>query len=211
MRLIFLLQKQAWFVEHKEAWYRIQNTAEVETALKWLPLNMVNLHDLIEQPHQAGNAKVTQSDERNLSVSLKNCDDQQLEIVKLPLGKNILINLDWITKKFRDGWMTSDARLNVENVGELFFDAYLPPRADSQGKTLTISNDQTGKSSEVWIARNQKTRIALIENGQKGKAAITIRCEPEHTDRTSDPRQLGFILIGEDTRPYKNKFLPERL
>ncbi|MGQ7845724.1 hypothetical protein ACUNV4_14675 [Granulosicoccus sp. 3-233] len=201
MRLLFLLQKEAWFVEHQQAWYRLEDMNEVGLALSGLALNMVNQHELIEQPHQAGTARVTQADDRRLSVQLSSPDHQIIATVDVVLDENTLLNVDWNTKPYRDGWVSSDATITLDNVGAMYLDAYLPARSDSDGKMLTISNQVTGNSLEVWVARDQKTRIPLVQNGSKGKVSLNLHCEPELIDQTTDPRQLGFVMISEEASP----------
>ncbi len=201
MKIIFLLQKDAWFIEHQQAWYRLNDKAELGLALSALALSMVNQHDLVEQPHQAGTASISQTDSRTLSVVLSGPDKQLIDTVDVVLDEKTLLNVDWSTKPFRDGWMSSDAVVTLDNVGSMYLDAYLPARSDSDGKLLTISNSESGSRVEVWIARDQKTRIPLVEQGHKGKVSLSLSCEPEKIDQTTDPRQLGFVMISEEALP----------
>lgn len=201
MRLIFLLQKEAWFIEHGQAWYRLNEKKHTSLALACMPLNMVNQNDLIEQPHQAGSAEVSQTDERSLSVTLISPDGVAIDTVSIQLTENLLLNVDWNTKQYRDGWMSAEASLTLEDVGEMYLEAYLPADADSSGKKLVITNVQTGGVSEVWMARDQKTRIPVLESGSKGKVILRLTCDPEQVDQSSDPRQLGFVLVTEEARP----------
>lgn len=201
MKLIFLVQKEAWFVEHAQAWYRLADKRQTGLALAGLALNMVNQHELIEQPHQAGTASIRQTDERTLTVTLSHPEGQLIESIDIRLDENILLNVDWATKPYRDGWMSADARLTLDNVGSMHVEAYLPARSGSEGKTLTIADPQTGSAREVWIKRDQTTRVAIVENGTPGKVDLILRCEPEQIDQTSDPRQLGFVVVGEQAHP----------
>lgn len=200
MKLIFLLQKDAWFIEHSHAWYRLNEMAEIRLALSALALSMVNQHDLIEQPHQAGTASVFQVDKKSISVSLSSPDDLVKETLALMLDKNSLINVDWTTRKFSDGWISSDAQLTLENVGAMYLEAYLPAREGSDGKALIVSNNRTGKVQKVWIKRGKNTRIPVLVKGHEGKVCVKLQCEPEQVDQSSDPRQLGFVLITEEAR-----------
>ena len=201
MKLIFLVQKNAWFVEHETAWYRMNDADEIALALGGMAMNMVNQYDLVEQPHQAGSATVTQPDENSMSVVLTNPDNKIVDSIALTLGKSALLSVDWKTKKFRDGWMSADTRLTLDNVGVMYIDAYLPARDGTNGKTLMIQNEQTGSVREVWIARDQKTRIAIVEKGPKGTVNLGLRCDPEPLDQSADPRELGFVLVSEETLP----------
>lgn len=201
MRMVFLVQKAAWFVEYQQAWYRLADMNDVKLGLSGLALNMVNQHDLIEQPHHAGTAHVSQADERTLRVLLKGPDNVQIDSINVSLDQNVLLNVDWNTKQFQDGWMSADAQVTLENVGSMFVDAYLPARAGSEGKMLTIADSGTGKSREVWLARDTKTRISVVDSGAKGKVCLRLNCEPESIDQSTDPRQLGFVLVSEEARP----------
>ena len=201
MRLIFLVQKNAWFVEHDDSWYRMNDADEIALALSGMAMNMVNQHDLVEQPHQAGSATVTQPDEKSLSIILTSPDNKIVDSVALSLGADALLSVDWKTKKFRDGWMSADAKLALDNVGAMYIDAYLPARDGTKGKTLMIQNEQTGSVREVWIARDQKTRIAIVEKGPKGIVNLGLRCDPEPIDQSADPRELGFVLVSEEAMP----------
>lgn len=201
MRLIFLVQKNAWFVEHENTWYRLNDADEIALALSGMAMKMINQHDLIEQPHQAGSANVTQPDKSSLAVVLTSPDKKIVDSVVITLDENLLLNVDWKTKQFRDGWMSADAKLTLDNVGVMYVDAYLPAREGTDGKTLMIQDEQSGHVREVWIARDQKTRIAIVEKGSKGQVNLGLSCEPEPLDQAADPRELGFVLIAEEARP----------
>ncbi|MFK7993421.1 MAG: hypothetical protein AB8B87_04740 [Granulosicoccus sp.] len=201
MRLIFLLQKKAWFIEHEQAWYRLNDMKAVSLGLSGLALNTVNQHDLIEQPHQAGTATISQPDSASLKVRLSSPDNETIHDGLVKLDHNVLLNVNWKTKQFRDGWMCSDATVTLDNVGEMYMDAYLPARSNSDGKTLRISNSVTGKTEEVWIARDKKTRVPVLLEGCTGKVSLKLTCKPEVVDQSTDPRQLGFVLVSEDVRP----------
>ena len=83
MRMVFLVQKAAWFVEYQQAWYRFADMNEVKLGLSGLALNMVNQHDLIEQPHHAGTAHVLQADERTLRIRLEGPDKVQIDSIDI--------------------------------------------------------------------------------------------------------------------------------
>ena len=201
MRMIFLVQKEAWFVEFQQAWYRLSDMTEVKLGLSGLALNMVNQHDLIEQPHHAGSAHISQSDERCLRVTLEGPDKVRIDSIVVALDQKALLNVDWNTKQFQDGWMSADAQVTLENVGSMFVDAYLPPRAGSDGKMLKIADASSGSVREVWLARDTKTRISVVDAGNKGKVCLKLSCEPESIDQSTDPRQLGFVMVSEEARP----------
>ena len=201
MKLVFLVQKNAWFVEDKQSWYRINDRQDIALAMSGLSLSMVNQHDLVEQPHQAGCAHVTQSDESKLLIELLSPDNERIDTVEVSLGMNTLCNVEWKTKQFRDGWVATDSTLMLDNVGTMYLDAYLPPQPGSDGKALHIANDQTGKVHKIWMRRDHKTRIALLEKGNEAKVTLKLSCDPEQVDQTTDPRQLGFVLIAEEVHP----------
>jgi hypothetical protein len=85
----------------------------------------------------------------------------------------------------------------------MYVDAYLPPRKGSDGKNLRIANQETGAVKTVWIGRDQQTRIPIIEKGLNGKICLNISCKPEPLDQSTDPRQLGFVLITEEAHPVQ--------
>lgn len=201
MRMIFLIQKAAWFVEHQQAWYRLCDIKEVKMGLGGLALNIVNQHELIEQPHHAGSAHISQHDERFLRVTLEAPDKVLIDSIDVPLDQNALMNVDWNTTQFRDGWLSADAQVTLENVGSMFVDAYLPARAGSQGKMLTIADTESGNFREIWLARDTKTRVSVVDSGHDGKVYLKLSCEPESIDQSTDPRQLGFVLVSEEVRP----------
>lgn len=201
MKLIFLLQKNAWFIEHDTAWYCLKSSDEIALAQGGLALEMVNVHELIEQPHQAGYARVSQLKRCGLSMELRRPDESLVEAIEIQMTPSVLLDVKWKTRKFRDGWMSSESAVTLSNVGTLLLDAYLPASEESEGKMLTISNPDTGKTREVWMARDRKTRVAVYKNGHKGRVNLNLSCEPEKTDQSSDPRQLGFIMIAEEARP----------
>lgn len=201
MRMIFLVQKGAWFVEHQQAWYRLDDMKGVRLGLGALALNMVNQHDLIEQPHHAGSACITQPEEGFLRVTLEGGDKVMIDSIDISLDMDSLLSVDWNTKQFQDGWMSAENQVTLENVGAMFLDAYLPPRTGSEGKMLTIADLKSGSVREVWLARDQNTRIPVLDSGDEEKVCLTLRCEPESIDQSADSRLLGFVLVSEEVRP----------
>lgn len=201
MKLIFLLQKDAWFVEHEQAWYRVNDEDSVHLALTGLALNVANQHEIIEQPHMAGSARLEQDSDKSIKVTLVAPDDTVVATQTISLDEYALASVDWRTKQFRDGWMSSTSLVTLDNVGELQVDAYLPAKPGCKGKKLTVSNLETGDITELWLGRDEKTRLSLLERGHAGKVELQIECEPEAIDQSTDPRQLGFVMIAEQIRP----------
>lgn len=201
MKMIFLVQKGAWFVERQQSWYRLDDMQQVELGLAGLPMNMVNQHELPEQPHHAGSATIRQLDERTLRIVLTAPDDVEIDSIDWVLDQSTLLTVDWNTKHFRDGWISADVQLTLENVGTMTVDAYLPPREGSEGKLLRISDTRSGSVKEVWLARDSNTRFSVVEEGDKGKISLKFDCEPEAIDLSTDPRQLGFVMVSEEAWP----------
>lgn len=200
MKLLFLVQKSAWFVEHGSDWYRLHDMQQVSLALSGLSLNLVDQHSLVEQPHQAGTACVSHADKKALCVVLRSIDNCVKEKIRIELDENVLIDVDWSSKPSADGWLNSEVFLKLDNVSSMYADVYLPACNDSKGKTLTITDTSTGQCVDVWIARNCKSRIPILAKGGCGKIQLKLRCEPEEMTQTSDRRQLGFIMIAQEAR-----------
>ena len=202
MKLVLLVQKNAWFVEHLHAWYRVNEQHDIGLAMNVLTLSIASQRDLVEQPHQAGCARVTHPNNNKLQVELKSPDNKIIDIVDIQLDEYILCDVEWKTKQYRDGWMTTDATLLLNNVGSMYLDAYLPPRENSKGKTLYIVNERTSKVRTFWMPRARKTRVVLLEKGNKEKVKLKLNCEPEPIDQITDPRKLGFVLVAEEAHPF---------
>jgi len=197
MKLIFLLQKDAWFVEYEQSWYRIHDEQQIDIALTALALSVADQFQLVEQPHQAGNAMVEQTSSASIRILLSAPDGDVILDEQLPLDIRTLVSIDWVTRPYRDGWMGANAELSLENVKRLDLEIYLPAAEDSDGKKLTISNTDDGTSSEVWLERDKKNIVHLVQKGGGGKVNLHLDCEPEAVSQSTDSRQLGFVLLGE--------------
>jgi len=201
MKLIFLLQKNAWFVEFEQAWYRLNDQQDVELAITGLVMKVVDQFQLVEQPHHAGSAQLKMRSKDRMLVSLTAPDGRSVVRHEIKLDQQSLVSVDWATRPYRDGWVGAHAKVTVECVADFYVNAYLPRKGDSTGKTLTVCNSVDGSETEIWLARDKQTRVQLLTKARSRKTTLLLNCEPETISESSDARQLGFILMGEQARP----------
>jgi len=197
MKLVLLLQRNTWFVDHDQAWFRLQNDDDINLGLSALPLSIANEFDMVEQPHQRGTATIERESKGMISIVCREQDDTVVDTVKLPLDIKCLVSVDWLTKPFRDGWMDAISRIQTDNVKRLVLKAYLPPVNGSEGKMLKLTNDDDGEEVSVFLKRGEQSEIPLIEDGLSCRTTMTLSCEPESINSSTDIRQLGFILLDE--------------
>ncbi len=210
MKLKFLLQKNAWFIEHELSWYCIPDDAQISIAASALPLVVVDSQQLVAQPHLAGVARLTSESPRReaklfrtgrdvgaVRVTLTEPDGTPVAEELVSLDSSTLSSIEWLTHPFKDGWLAASTSLVLDNVRQLELQAYLPASADSEGKSLLVHNDTTGTSNEVWLQRDKNNVIPLLTNGERGKVVLRLECDPEPVDGERDPRRLGFVLAGE--------------
>ena len=213
MKLKFLLQKNAWFIEYEQSWYCIGSEAQTLVAASALPLVVVDQHALIAQPHLAGVARLTNEapvregglfrrgrESAAVRVTLTEPDGTPVAERRIALDESALSSVEWVTHPFRDGWLDANASLVLDNVRQLEIKAFLPALDDSEGKTLTVHNETAGTSREVWLERTKNNVVPLLDEGDRGKVVLRLECAPEPTDVARDPRRLGFVLSGESVR-----------
>jgi|GEM_PF-1664360 len=215
MRLILLLPSVRWFVAHEDAWYRLEAAADIDLLGSVLALETVDAYELIEQPHQRGSVRATLAERAaatsgqvpTVQLVFHDLGGEPLESVRLNLDDNLLMHVEWLVPPYRDGWAQADARLRVEGVARLTLRVYLPPLAArlrhtdgtgrSNGKTLTIENLDTGAQRQAMLARDAETDITLIDEPFTGRRTLRLHCEAERISGSTDARQLGFLLVGE--------------
>ncbi|MEE9322805.1 MAG: hypothetical protein V3U76_20345 [Granulosicoccus sp.] len=195
MKLIYPLQRNAWFVEADNAWYRITDDAQVNIALTALPLHAVDEFQQAEQAHHAGTATVNMTNENTVTVSLFEPDGQPVDTLSVLLDEHSLTRVDWLTGKYRDGWVNASCRLQLDGLQQFELHGYLPPATGSDGKILTICNEAEGTTTEVFLKRNQCNVIPLLRDSSIDSQTLILECEPEATDSNADARLLGFVLI----------------
>jgi hypothetical protein len=195
MKLIYPLQRNAWFVEADNAWYRITNDTQVNIALTALPLHVVDEYQQAEQAHHAGTATVDMTNKNTIVVSLFEPNGQQIDTLSVRLDEDSLTRVDWLTGKHRDGWLSASSRLQLDGLQQFELNGYLPPAAGSDGKTLIIYNEAEGTTTEVYLKRDQCNVIPLLSDSSIDSQTLTLECEPEASDSTADARSLGFLLI----------------
>jgi len=216
MKLNFLLQKNAWFVEHGRSWYAIRDEEQVRLAASTLPLIVVDQHSLIAQPH-IGGAAVLHWETQTVSarrfarraraaevgvirVALSEPDGTLVAEERIVLDVDALGSMEWITPPFRDGWVDSVTSIALDNVDHLELEAFLPDVPGSSGKKLIVRNETDDTTSEVWLERRRKNVVPLMSKGRRGKVVLHLECEPEATDEAKDPRRLGFVLLGKSLK-----------
>lgn len=200
MKVIFLLQKDAWFVEFAQSWYRLNDQQDIELALGGLVLEVVDQYQLVEQPHHAGSAGLRQRGKERLIVTLTGPDGASIVKSEIKLDKQSLINVDWAKRPYRDGWVGANAQVTLERVDDFYVTAYLPGTDSPVGKALTVCNMDDGSETEIWLARDKQTRVQLLTKARNKKTTLQLNCEPESINQSSDSRQLGFILMGEHAK-----------
>ncbi len=199
MKLIYLLQRESWFIDCAGAWAPLLDTSAIDLAVSVLPLRTINEFDIVEQPLQLGEATLEQLSDEQVKVSiLKNDGSPHTEEI-VSIDINRLWSSEWAEKPFDDGWLQSDARLSVDNVRKMALKIYLPPVEGSDGKALSIKSSAKNTDAEtvetVFIKRGEENEIVIIDQPEALGREVTLSCEAEASNDSSDIRKLGFLLL----------------
>jgi len=212
MKLKFLLQKNAWFVEHERSWYCVSDEAQTRLAASALPLVVVDQNTLVSQPHLAGVAKLVGEaplGERRLFGRTRNAEPAAVRVTltepdgtpvverRVRLDRSALASIEWLTRPFDDGWLESSASLSLDNVKRLELRAYLPDSPHSKGKTLMVHDQTEGTTTKVWLERDKDNVVPLVSDGNGASRVLRLECKAEPNVAQNDRRQLGFLLLGE--------------
>lgn len=196
MELVFLLQKNAWFISHERHWYRL-DTASIDAAVSVMRLVTLDPADLVEQPVHGGSASLELTSRSRFVVRLSAPDGKRLDSVRLRIDRQSLAGVAWLTRPWDDGWVPAETTLELENVGSLTLRAFLPGGPGKSRKKIEVHDIDSGSVVEHWIERDKGTALPLVSRGKVGRHAVRIVCEPEAIADSSDPRRLGFLLTGE--------------
>lgn len=205
MKLVFLLQGNRYFIEHGGAWFRIDSRPDVDLALSTLALEVADEFELVEQPHQRGIARMLLRKAASnapeavdvLHFVFSEPDGNIVDTVVLPIDSSRLMHVEWVDRRFRDGWAPADLRLVVDGMSQLTWRVYLPPADGSTGKRLVIENETDGTTTEVLIPRDATIDLSLVDVSFTGKRKLRLRCDPEQIKGSTDARQLGFVMVEE--------------
>lgn len=197
MKLVLLLQRENYFVEQDKAWFRLVDKDSVSIALATLPLSVVDEFEMVIMPHRKGNAEFSQVADGLVHVTLREPDGLVVADQDIALDQECLVNVNWLDKQFRDGWMDASTRLEVDGVGKLQLSVYLPAVEGSDGKNLVINNETDGTQSKVFIARDKAMNVDLVDEAFAGKRKFSLECSPEVITGSTDMRQLGFVLVDQ--------------
>ena len=198
MKLVFLLQKNNYFVEHSKAWFRVDSDSDIALALRVLTLRVVDEFDLVEQPHQKGYACISAATDDAIGIEFFYPDGRLIERIESKIDQGCLAHVDWLNRQFRDGWVDAEAMLEITGAKEYSLRAYLPQVEGSQGKMLSIVNESGVVENQIFLRRDSETLVSIVEAAFEGKRQLTLRCEPEVIDSSTDIRQLGFVLVDEN-------------
>jgi len=200
MKLALSLPSTRWFVVHDDAWFRVVDPAVVDLLVSVLALESVDEYDLVEQPHQRGTVSATldeSAEPATVRFVFSESDGTELEPVDLPLDVRLLAHVEWLDQRFRDGWAPADLRLRLEGMDRMALRVYLPPVPGSSDKNLVIERLGDGQRTEVRLARDATTDIALVDGPFTGTRTFRLRCDPETISGSTDTRQLGFVVVDE--------------
>lgn len=199
MKLIYLLQRESWFIDSAGAWAPIHDTKAIDLAVSVLSLSAVNEFDIVEQPLQLAEASIEQLTDEQVKITLLKNDGSPHteEIVSIDLDR--LWSSEWAEKPFDDGWLQSDARLSVDNVRKMALKVYLPPVEGSEGKSLSIKSSLKNADTEtvetVFLKRGEENEVTIIDQPEALAREVTLSCEAEASNDSSDIRKLGFLLL----------------
>lgn len=197
MKLVFLLQRNNYFVEHSKAWFRVENDDDIALALSVLALRVVDEFEIVEQPHHKGYACIQALNDDAMRVEFFYPDGQLFDSIDSNIDQGCLASVDWLNRQFRDGWVDAESLLEITGAREFTLRAYLPAVEGSEGKMLKIINETDGVENQVFLCREGETVIPIVESAFQGKRKLTLRCEPEVISVSTDIRQLGFVLVDE--------------
>jgi len=195
MNLIFLLQRDRWFIEHEGRWSPVQTTEAVDLALTALPLVCVNEYELSEQPLQYGRAEVVCEGAAAIGIQLIAPDGSIAVDESVKLDPLCLASLQWDKRPASDGWVETVARLHTDGIRRLVLQAYIPPMESSKGKNLHILNETTGEEKTIFIRRGAENKLAVLDNKVAGEHRLVISCDAEAANDSADVRSLGFVLL----------------
>lgn len=195
MKLIFLLQRNSWFIEHDGNWSPLSSPESVALALSSLQLDCVDEFELAEQPLQHGHAELEKAGEDAVLVRIVAADGSISIEQKIELNETCLSHVEWDKPPEGDGWIRSVARLETENVRRLILKAYLPPVEQSDGKVLQVRNETTGEEKTLFLQRGQENELVVFEDTKPGNTTLVISCDAEAANDSADVRSLGFVLL----------------
>lgn len=199
MNLVLMLQRELWFVEHEHALYRLEESGQIDIALSTLPLSINDPFQNPEQPHVAGRARVTLAGGRGARVELRSVGGTPVVDRCLAWDKTRLQRVEWITKPFPDRWVDANASMLIEGAKRVSIKAYLPATVDASTKTLAIEDEDGSSRREVPLVRDGCTSVVVYDGRRRSGLRVRLSCEPETIEDSSDPRQLGFILVEDST------------
>ena len=196
MKLVLLIQKDYFFVEHEEALYRLQGDTDVDLAVAALPLRVIDQFDMVEQTPQKGRASLCMEPDGAIRLKLTEADDTIVtEQLYEPAADN-MASVHWLTKRFEDGWVGPTVKLEVSDISEMQWKVYLPDLNGSKGKELSIINKQTGQITKKHLERDTENLIEVVDTPFNGLHSLTITCDAE-PPIPGDVRELGFVLVEE--------------
>lgn len=199
MKLIYLLQRESWFIDCSGAWAPLQDSKSIDLAVSVLPLVTINEFDIVEQPLQLGEATLAQISDEQVKISILKIDGSPHTDEILSIDMDRLWSSEWAEKPFDDGWLQSDARLVVDNVRKMALKIYLPPVEGSDGKALSIKSSSKESDAEtvesVFLRRGEENEVVIIDQQEPLGREVTLSCEAEASNDSSDVRKLGFLLL----------------
>ncbi|ASJ71618.1 hypothetical protein [Granulosicoccus antarcticus] len=196
MKLVLLLQRNYYFIEHAEALYRLKRDEDVDLAASLLTLRVVDQFDMIEQPAQRGQATINVLPDDTVQLTLSEADGTVIAEQSLEVSTGSMASVHWVTKKFQDGWVGTRVKLEISDVSELLWRVYLPTLDGAKGKELRILDEQTGQELKRHIERDKENSIELVGGPFSGMRTVLISCDAE-PQVPGDIRELGFVLVEE--------------
>lgn len=195
MKLIFLLQRDSWFIDNGNCWSPLKETEAINLALSVLPLDSIDEFDLAEQPLIRGNAVVAAEGENAIKITLTAADGSVFAEETVTIDVSCLTRFEWSDAPESDGWIRSVARLSVENIRHLALKTYVPPSDSSDGKNLHVLNEMTGEEKNLYMKRGEENELVFLDQSEAANHKFVLTCDAEAANDSADVRSLGFVLL----------------
>lgn len=193
MQLLFLIQRNRWFIEYADIWYRVGGDQHLKLVQSILAVKCIDEYELPDQPVQGGRVEISVISEGEVIVSLLSKSNELVVEKPLKVESSLLGIINWTSRPYADSWVESRVKLDTENVTRLELQVFLPEISGSASKVLEVVDNDDNKL-QYTLVRGEQTRCTLVDQEVPGDYNFYISCEPEPCLDTSDERSLGFVL-----------------
>ncbi|HLY57371.1 MAG TPA: hypothetical protein VKS60_17545 [Stellaceae bacterium] len=188
-----MADRDLWCVVRDGTWYLVAKREDLLNLMAVMPVEVVRENEFGEIPALDRMVTLEAWAADGCALTFREDKSGMEEREFIPMNAGILGEAAWLSGAHRDGWIDTDAHLQLDAEGEVAFSLFLPESSRFSNKELVVEiAGNVVFKCEVPRGELYKTAAFPIPSGLREPLAL-VASYPE-LPGNGDVRELGFLV-----------------